>query len=83
MCGDAECCQGESLALCEVLESPSSVVCLYNAKSFYCPCEMLACVRVYFGIAIALNYKCILLGNHRYEAIKLFPELFDLLVFML
>ena len=49
--------KGESVALCELSESSSFVVCLSNAKSSYCPCPVLVCVRVYFGIPIALNYK--------------------------
>ena len=72
----------ESLALCELCELPSSVVCLSNAKSSYCPCPVLVCFRAYLGILIALHYKYILLGSLCYDAIKLLVELFDLLVFM-
>ena len=61
--------KGESVALCELSESLSSVVCLSNAKFSYCPCLVLVCVRVYFGIPIALNYKYILLGSLCYDAI--------------
>ena len=64
------------MALCELSGSPSSVVCLSNAKSSYCPCLVLVCVRVYFGIQIALNYKYIHLGSLCYDAIKLLIELF-------
>ena len=71
--------KGESVALCELSESPSSVVCLSKAKSSYCPCLMLVCIRVYFGIPIALNYKYILLGSLCYDAIKLLIELFVVL----
>ena len=73
--------KGESVALCELSESSSFVVCLSNAKSSYCPCLVLVCVRVYFGIPIALNYKYIL-GSLCYDAIKLPVELFDLLAFV-
>ena len=59
----------ESVVLCELSESPSSVICLSNAKSSYCPCPVLVCVRVYFGIPIALNY--IFLGSLCNDAIKL------------
>ena len=38
--------KGESVALCELSESPSSVICLSNAKSSYCPCLVL----VYQGL---------------------------------
>ena len=68
--------KGESVAFCELSESPSSVVCLSNAKSSYCPCPALVCVRAH------LNYKCILLGSLCCDAIKLLVELSDLLVFM-
>ena len=74
--------KGEPVALCELLESSSSVVCLSNAKSSYCPCPVLVCFRAYLGILIALHYKYILLGSLCYDAIKLLVELFDLLVFM-
>ena len=50
--------KGESVALCELCESPSCVVCLSNAKSSYCPCPELVYVMAYFGIPIALNYEC-------------------------
>ena len=63
--------KGESVALCELSESPSSVVCFTSAKSSYCLCLVLVCVRVYFGTPVALNYKYIL-----YDAIKLLIELF-------
>ena len=36
------------MALCELSESPSSVVYLSDAKSSYCPCPELVCVRAYF-----------------------------------
>ena len=68
--------KGESVALCELLDSPSSVICLSNAKSAYCPYLVLVCVRVYFGIPIALNCKYILLGSLFYDANKLLIELF-------
>ena len=29
-----------------------SVVCVSNARSFYCPCPVLVCVSAYFDIAI-------------------------------
>ena len=74
--------KGELVALCELYESQSFVVCLSNANSFYCPCPVLVCVRAYFGIQITFNYKYILLGSLCYDAIKLLVELFDLLVFM-
>ena len=74
--------KGESVARCELLESPSSVVCLSNAKPSYCPSLVLVCVRAYFGIPIALNYKYIFLGSLCYDAIKLLVELFDLLIVM-
>ena len=41
--------KGECVVLCELSESPSSVVRLSNAKSSYCPC---VCVRVYFGFPL-------------------------------
>ena len=44
--------KAESMALCELSESPSSVVCLSNAKSSYCPYLALVCVRVYFGFPL-------------------------------
>ena len=66
------------MALCELSESPSSVVCLSNAKSSYSPCPALVCVRAFFGILIALSYQYILLGSLCYDAIKLLVELFDL-----
>ena len=53
-----------------------------QCKSSYCPCPVLACVRAYFGIPIALNYKYILLGSLCYDATKLLIELLDLLVFV-
>ena len=68
--------KGESVALCELSESPSSVVCLSKAKSSYCPCLVLECVRAYFGIPIILNYKYIPLGRLCCDAIKLMIELF-------
>ena len=43
---------------------------------------MSVCVRVYFGIPIALNYKYVLLASLCYETIKMLVELFDLLVFV-
>ena len=63
--------KGESVALCKLSESPSSVVCFTSAKSSYCPCLVLLCFRVFFGIPIALNCKYILLGSLCYDAIKL------------
>ena len=74
--------KGESVTLCELSESPSSVVCLSNAKSSYCPCLVLVFIRVYFGIRIALNYKSIFHGSLCYDAFKLLVELFDLIIFM-
>ena len=68
--------KGESVALCQLSESPSSVVCLSNAKSSYCPCLVLVCVGAYFDISIALNYKYIFLGSLSYDAIKLLIKLF-------
>ena len=68
--------KSKSVALNELLQSQSSVVCLSNAKFSFCPCLLLVCVRVYFGIPIALNYKYILLGSLCYDAIKLLIELF-------
>ena len=68
--------KGESVTLCVLSESPSSVVCLSSAKSSYCPCLVLVFIRVYFGIPIALNYKYILLGSLCCDAIKLLIELF-------
>ena len=65
----------EPVAVCELSESPSSVVCLSNAKSFCCPCLALVLLRVYSGIPIALNYKSILLGSLCYDSIKLLIEL--------
>ena len=35
--------KGESVALCELCESPSSVVCLSKVKSSYRPCPVLVC----------------------------------------
>ena len=67
--------KGESVALCKLSESPSSVVCLSSAKSSYCPTQVLVCVRAYFGVQIALSYKYIL-GSLCYDAIKLLMELF-------
>ena len=67
---------GESVALCKLSESPSSVVCLSNAKSSYCPCLVLVCVWAHFSIPIAFSYKYILLGSLCYDAIKLLIELF-------
>ena len=61
--GEESVGKGESVAFCELSESPSSVVCLSNAKSSYCLCLVLVCVRVYFGIPVVLNYKYILLGS--------------------
>ena len=75
-------CKGESVALCKLYESPSSVACFSNAKSSYCPCPVLVCVSAYFGIPIVLNCKYIFLGILCYDAIKLLVELFDLLVFV-
>ena len=74
--GEESVGKGESLAFCELSESPSSVVCLSNAKSSYWPCLLLVCVRVYFGIPIALNYKYIILVSLCYDVIKLLIELF-------
>ena len=68
--------KSESVALCKLSKSPSSVICLSNAKSSYCPCLVLVCARAYFGIPGALDYKCILLGSLCYGAIKLLLELF-------
>ena len=76
MCGGRECWQDELMAHCELSESPSSVVCLSNAISPYCPCLVLVCIWAYFGIPIALNYKYILLGSLCYDSIKLLIELF-------
>ena len=59
-------------------QSPSSVVCLSNAKPFYCPSLVLVRVRVYFDILSTLN-KYILLGSLCYDAIKLLIELFVVL----
>ena len=39
--------RGKSMALCELQESPSSVVCLSSAKSSYCSCPVLVCARSY------------------------------------
>ena len=75
--------KSKSVALNELLQSQSSVVCLSNAKSSYCPCPVLVFVRAYFGIPVALNYKYILLGSLWYDTIKLLVELFVLLVFMI
>ena len=75
-------CKSESAALCELWKSSSSVGCLSNAKSSYCPCAALVCVRAYLGISIALNYRYILLGSLCYDTVKLLIELFDPLVFM-
>ena len=58
------------------------VICLCNAKSPCCPCPLLVFVRAYFGIAIALNYKYILLGSLSYNAIEPLVKLFDLFSFM-
>ena len=63
-------------------ESQSSVVCLSNTVSSFCPCPVSAFVGAYFGIPNALNYKYILLGSLRCDAMKLSAELLDLLVFM-
>ena len=71
-----------SVALWKLKESQSSVVCLFNAKSSYCPCPVLVCVRAYFGMPVALNYKYILHGSLCYDVIKLLVEVFDLLVFV-
>ena len=68
--------------LCKLLESPSSVICLSNAKSSCCPCPVFVCVRIYCGVPIALNYKYILLGSLCYDTIKLLVELFNLLIFV-
>ena len=51
--------KGESVALCKLVQS-SSVVCLSNASSSYCPCPVLVCARAYFGNLIALNREYIL-----------------------
>ena len=37
--------KGESIALCELSESPFSVVCLSHAKSSYCPCLVFGMCR--------------------------------------
>ena len=74
--------KGELVALCKFWKSPSIVICLTNTKSSYCPCPVLVCVRVYFDILIALNYKHILLGSLCYDAIELLIEPFNLLIFM-
>ena len=47
--------KGESMALCELEEPPSAVVCLSDAKLSYCPCPVLVGIRAYFDIPIALN----------------------------
>ena len=73
--------KGESLALCKLKESSSSVVCLSNAKSSFCPCLVLIRVMAHFGIPIALNYKYILLGSLSYDIIKLLVDMFELIVF--
>ena len=72
--------KGKSVTLCELSESPFSVVCLSNAKSSFCPCPVLVCVRAYFGIPIVLTYNYILLGSLHYDTIKLLVELFNLIV---
>ena len=75
----------ESVALCELWKFPSSFVCLSIAKFSYCSCPVLVsvCVRTYFGIPIALNYKYIIfLGSLCYDNIKLLVKLLGLLVFM-
>ena len=74
--------KGKSVTLCELSESPFSVVCLSNAKSSFCPCPVLVCVRAYFGIPIVWNYKYLLLGSLCYVGIKLLVELFYLFVFI-
>ena len=66
----------------ELWESPSSVACLFNAKSSYRPCPVSVSARAYFSIPITLNYKYILLGSLCCDAIKPLVELFDLLVFI-
>ena len=37
--------KSESVVLCELQQSPSSVVCLSNAEPSYCPSPVLVCVR--------------------------------------
>ena len=74
--------KGDTASLCELYESPSSVFFLPSAKSSYCPCPVLVCVRAYFGIPITLNYKHIFLASLCYDANKLLVELFDLFVFV-
>ena len=41
--------KGESVTLCELLDSLSSVVCLSNAKSSHFSCPGLVCVRAYLN----------------------------------
>ena len=53
-----------------------------SPKSSYCPCQVTVCVRAYFGIPIALNYKHTLPENLCYDAVNLLVELFGLFVFM-
>ena len=57
-------------------QSPSSVICLSNAKPSNCPYPVLVCVRAYFSIPVTLNYKYILLGSLCFDAIKLLIQLF-------
>ena len=47
--------KGKSVALCKLWKSPSSVVCLPNAKSSCCLCPVFVCVQAYFGIPVTLN----------------------------
>ena len=63
LAGEHSVGKGKSAALCELWESPSSSVCLPNAKSSYRSCPVLVCFRAYFGILIGLSYKYILLGE--------------------
>ena len=69
---------GESVALCELQESPSSVVCLSNAKSPYCPCLVVACVREY-ATSISFLGVCY---DRNVRPPRLLVEMFDLLVFV-
>ena len=68
------------MALCKLKECPSADICLSNSKFSYCPYSVLICIRAYFGIPIALNYKYINLGSLYYGTVKLPVELFDLVL---
>ena len=74
--------KGESVARCELSESPFSVVCLSNAKFSYYLYLVLVRVRTYFGNPVALSHRYILRGSLCYDAIRLLDKLFDLLVLM-